>query len=37
VPIQGSESHGAEAFPGARWAADAAEALERCPTTGCRC
>jgi dihydrofolate synthase / folylpolyglutamate synthase len=34
VPIQGSESHGAEAFPGARWAADAAEALRDLPDDG---
>jgi dihydrofolate synthase/folylpolyglutamate synthase len=34
VPIQGSESHGAEAFPGARWAADAAEALRALPDDG---
>ena len=27
VPIQGSEAHGAEAFPGARWADDVAAAL----------
>jgi dihydrofolate synthase/folylpolyglutamate synthase len=31
VPIQGSESHGAEAFPGARWAADVAGALQALP------
>ena len=34
VPIQGSESHGAEAFPGARWAADVAEALQALPADG---
>jgi dihydrofolate synthase/folylpolyglutamate synthase len=34
VPIEGSESHGAEAFPGARWAADAAEALGGLPDDG---
>ena len=34
VPIQGSESHGAEAFPGARWAADAAAALGGLPDDG---
>ena len=34
VPIQGSESHGAEAFPGARWAADVAGALEQLPDDG---
>ena len=34
VPIQGSESHGAEAFPGARWAADVAEALDALPDDG---
>src|SRR5690606_6558407 len=27
VPIEGSECHGAEAFPGARWASDVAAAL----------
>src|SRR5688500_4974404 len=34
VPIQGSESHGAEAFPGARWATDVAEALQALPDDG---
>ncbi len=34
VPIQGSESHGAEAFPGARWAADVADALRELPADG---
>jgi dihydrofolate synthase/folylpolyglutamate synthase len=34
VPIQGSESHGAEAFPGARWASDAADALRGLPDDG---
>ncbi len=34
VPIEGSESHGAEAFPGARWATDAAEALSELPDDG---
>ncbi len=34
VPIQGSESHGAEAFPGARWAADTADALQGLPDDG---
>ena len=34
VPIQGSESHGAEAFPGARWATDVAEALRDLPDDG---
>ncbi len=34
VPIQGSESHGAEAFPGALWATDVAEALEALPDDG---
>ena len=34
VPIQGSESHGAEAFPGARWASDVAEALRDLPDDG---
>lgn len=34
VPIQGSESHGAEAFPGARWATDAADALKGLPDDG---
>jgi len=34
VPIQGSESHGAEAFPGARWAVDVAEALRALPDDG---
>ena len=34
VPIQGSESHGAEAFPGARWASDVAEALRALPDDG---
>jgi dihydrofolate synthase / folylpolyglutamate synthase len=34
VPIQGSESHGAQAFPGARWATDTAEALSDLPDDG---
>ena len=34
VPIQGSESHGAEAFPGALWASDVAEALRQLPADG---
>jgi dihydrofolate synthase/folylpolyglutamate synthase len=34
VPIQGSESHGAEAFPGARWAGDVADALRALPDDG---
>lgn len=34
VPIQGSESHGAEAFPGALWATDVAEALDALPEDG---
>lgn len=34
VPIQGSESHGAEAFPGARWATDVADALQSLPQDG---
>lgn len=34
VPIEGSESHGAEAFPGAFWASDVAEALEALPDDG---
>lgn len=34
VPIQGSESHGAEAFPGARWAANVTEALRDLPNDG---
>jgi dihydrofolate synthase/folylpolyglutamate synthase len=34
VPIEGSESHGAEAFPGALWASDVAEALEALPDDG---
>jgi dihydrofolate synthase/folylpolyglutamate synthase len=34
VPIQGSESHGAEAFPGARWATDVADALQALPEDG---
>jgi dihydrofolate synthase/folylpolyglutamate synthase len=34
VPIQGSESHAAEAFPGARWASDAADALRGLPDDG---
>jgi dihydrofolate synthase/folylpolyglutamate synthase len=34
VPIQGSESHGAEAFPGARWASNVAEALRDLPDDG---
>lgn len=34
VPIQGSESHGAEAFPGARWASDVADALQSLPDDG---
>ncbi len=34
VPIQGSESHGAEAFAGARWASDVAAALKELPDDG---
>jgi dihydrofolate synthase/folylpolyglutamate synthase len=34
VPIQGSESHGAEAFPGARWASDVGDALRGLPEDG---
>jgi dihydrofolate synthase/folylpolyglutamate synthase len=34
VPIEGSESHGAEAFPGAVWAAGLAEALSELPDDG---
>jgi dihydrofolate synthase/folylpolyglutamate synthase len=34
VPIQGSESHGAEAFPGARWATDVTAALQALPDDG---
>jgi dihydrofolate synthase/folylpolyglutamate synthase len=34
VPIEGSESHGAEAFPGARWATGPAEALSELPDDG---
>src|SRR5690606_16427914 len=34
VPIQGSESHGAEAFPGAQWATDVADALRGLPDDG---
>ncbi|HWK40930.1 MAG TPA: folylpolyglutamate synthase/dihydrofolate synthase family protein [Croceibacterium sp.] len=34
VPIQGSESHGAEAFPGALWSSDVAEALRALPDDG---
>lgn len=34
VPIEGSESHGAEAFPGARWATDVADALSSLPDDG---
>jgi dihydrofolate synthase/folylpolyglutamate synthase len=34
VPIAGSESHGAEAFPGARWAPDVAAALAGLPADG---
>jgi len=34
VPIQGSESHGAEAFPGALWASDVTEALRALPDDG---
>jgi dihydrofolate synthase/folylpolyglutamate synthase len=34
VPIEGSESHGSAAFPGARWASDVAEALEALPDDG---
>ena len=34
VPIEGSESHGAEAFPGARWAADVGAALSDLPDDG---
>jgi len=34
VPIQGSESHGAEAFQGARWAPGVTEALQALPDDG---
>ena len=34
VPIEGSESHGAEAFPGAFWASDVADALRGLPDDG---
>ena len=34
VPIEGSESHGEDAFPGARWANDVSEALEGLPDDG---
>jgi dihydrofolate synthase/folylpolyglutamate synthase len=34
VPIEGSESHGEEAFPGARWAPDVAAALDLVPNDG---
>jgi dihydrofolate synthase/folylpolyglutamate synthase len=34
VPIEGSESHGAEAFPGARWASGVAEALRELTDDG---
>ncbi len=34
VPIEGSESHGSEAFPGARWAPDVAAALQGLPDDG---
>src|SRR5690606_33575289 len=34
VPIEGSESHGAEACPGARWASGVAEALRELPDDG---
>jgi dihydrofolate synthase/folylpolyglutamate synthase len=34
VPIQGSESHGAEAFPGAKWASDVEAALHDLPDDG---
>jgi dihydrofolate synthase/folylpolyglutamate synthase len=34
VPIEGSESHGSEAFPGAQWAADVAAALKALPGDG---
>jgi len=34
VPIQGSEAHGAEAFPRARWADDVAAALAHLPDDG---
>jgi len=34
VPIEGSESHGAEAFEGARWAADVTAALRNLPEDG---
>ena len=34
VPIEGSESHGEQAFPGARWAPDVATALAALPDDG---
>ncbi len=34
VPIQGSESHGAEAFPGAKWASEVDAALQGLPDDG---
>jgi len=34
VPIEGSESHGSEAFPGAQWAPDVAAALRGLPDDG---
>jgi dihydrofolate synthase/folylpolyglutamate synthase len=34
VPIEGSESHGEAAFPGARWAPDVASALRQLPNDG---
>jgi dihydrofolate synthase/folylpolyglutamate synthase len=34
VPIEGSESHGEAAFPGARWAPDVASALSTLPEDG---
>jgi dihydrofolate synthase/folylpolyglutamate synthase len=34
VPIEGSESHGEAAFPGARWAPDVASALSMLPEDG---
>src|SRR5690606_11334298 len=34
VPIQGSESHGAEAFPGAKWASGVDAALQDLPDDG---